>query len=349
MENNPKNIVPGQLQFTGVGQRGYDQLAAHLFNYEENWKGIMVDNEDGRPIQNNVGTLRHEDHQSIMDQLVQIRRRSLNGVADLRSFGLTSPEDIGTQLVGREAINEFQAAEISMNPVALQNNNTDFTLTYTPLPIIHSSWRIPFRQIGFGYKRSAGLSESVRQVAEKMEDLLFNGDTSVVVTVSGTNTTIQGYTTLTNRETFTVTDWTDLATNRATIVPETLSGISDLFSSSGVSAPDSVMMYVSNNFWTNLQDDYSLTHGGSTTIVTRLKDISQHIDVKPAEKLAASKVLLVEMSDRSVELVMASDIVTVPHIRNSALDDQVFTTYAVVTPILKTDRNNKTGIAHGSI
>jgi|TARA_R100000789_G_scaffold90199_1_gene87628 hypothetical protein len=349
MENNPKNIAPGQLQFTGVGQRGYDQLAAHLFNYEENWRSIMVDNEDGRTIQNNVGTLRHEDHQSIMDQLVQIRRRSLNGVADLRAFGLTSPEDIGTQLVGREAINEFQSAAISMNPVALQNNQSDFTLVYTPLPIIHSSWRIPFRQIGFGYKRSAGLSESVRQVAEKMEDLLFNGDTSVVVTVSGTNTTIQGYTTLTNRETYTITDWTDLSTNREKIVPETLDGLGDLFSNGGVSAPNSVMMYVANNFWNYLQDDYSLTHGGPATFVDRLKQISQIIDVKPAEKLAASKTLLIEMSDRAVELVMASDIVTVPHIRTSNLDDQVFTTYAVVTPILKTDRNSKTGIAHGGI
>jgi hypothetical protein len=109
------------------------------------------------------------------------------------------------------------------------------------------------------------------------------------------------------------------------------------------------MMYVANNFWNYLQDDYSLTHGGPATFVDRLKQISQIIDVKPAEKLAASKTLLIEMSDRAVELVMASDIVTVPHIRTSNLDDQVFTTYAVVTPILKTDRNSKTGIAHGGI
>lgn len=345
------------VQVSQQNSRGYENHMARIANADDLWRRALIDTPESQwvgnklikgKITNNVGTLRHEDHQRIMEQLISIRRRSLVGISDLMAAGLSSVEDIGTQLVGRESINEFQDAKISMNPTALQSNDTNFSLEYTPLPIVHQSWRIPFRQLGFSYKRSAGLSESVRKVSEKLEDMLFNGETSIVVTVNAVNTVIQGYTTFTNRMTGSITDWSDLASNRTTIVPEVIALLDTMFDSGAVSANNSIVMYVPNNFWNYLQDDYSLTHGGGKSILQRLLELSQIRDIKPAEKLAAGEVVMVEMEDRTVELAVASDIVTVPHERASQLDDQVFTTYAAMVPIFKSDRNNESGVMHAT-
>ena len=351
------DLISG-LQVTTNGESGYGSHMVNMLNADDLWHRALLDNPDSKwvnnklvegKIVNNTGTLRHEDHQRIMDQVTEIRRRSLHGIRDLMSAGLTTSESIGTQLVGTENINEFQDAEISMNPTALQNNQSDYALSYTPLPIVHQSWRIPFRQLGFGYKRSVGLSESVRKVSEKLESMLFLGESSIVVNVNGTNSTIPGYTTFADRMTGTITDWSNLAANRATILPEVVGLLNTMFTDGAVADNDSVVMYIPNNFWNFLQDDYSLTHGGGKSIIQRLMELSQIRDIKPAEKLTASNVVMVQMSDRTIELPMASDIVTVPHERRSAMDDQVFTTYACMVPVLKSDRNSESGIMHATV
>ena len=332
---------------TSPGQGSYDQHFATIMNADAMWKRALIDNAKGE-IVNNVGTLRHEDHKSIMAQLVEIRRRSLNGITDLRAAGLTTPESIGTQLVGYENVNEFQAAKRDMNPTEFQTNQHEFLLRYTPLPITHQSWRIPFRQLGFGYKRSLGLSESVRQVSESLEDMLFNGAPEIVVTTNGSASSIVGYTTFGDRSTYQLlTDWTS---GTAGIITDALAMVEKVFAEGAVSRPNSCILYISNNAWINLQHDYSATTGPTRTIKERLEAISEIREVKPAEKLdggTKGSSLLVEMEDRTVELSVASDIVTIPHIRTSDMDDQVFTTYAVMVPIMKADRNGNTGIVQG--
>ncbi|MCK5641216.1 MAG: hypothetical protein KAJ19_10475 [Gammaproteobacteria bacterium] len=329
------------------GTQKYEETQALILNAQDMWKAALRDNADGSKLINNAGTLRHEDHRKIMDQVTMIRRRALHGVQDLMTAGLESAQDLETQLVGVESLNEFQAAERAMNPVVNQNNDTTFADVYTPMPITHQSWKIPFRQLGKQYKRSLGLSESVRQVSESLEDMLFNGAADISVTVSGVASTIIGYTTAPNRETDTISDWTDITTNGAKIIEEALEMVALAFSAGAVSAPNSLIMYVANDIWSALQNDYS-TAKGDRTFVERLEAITEIDKVKPAEKLTAGEVLMVEMNDRTVELAKASDIVTVPHERTSALSDQWFTTYAVMVPIIKSDRDTKTGIVHGS-
>ena len=337
------------LGFFGFGlnlAKTLNQMA-QVFNADQAWKRALRDSKDGKRVINAVGTLRHEDHRRIMDEVTAVRRRTLNGVMDLLSAGLTTNEDIGTQLVGVETVSEFQAALRDMNPTANQNNTTTFEDTYTPLPITHQGWRIPFRQIAFRYKRSLGLTESVRQVSESLEDMLFNGDSSINVIVNGSSSSIIGYTTAPNRETLTISDWTDITTNRGVIVEEAIEMVDLAFTGGAVSGPNSMIMYVANDIWTPLQNDES-TQKGSKTLKERIEDISQIREVKPAEKLANGEVLIVEMASRTVELALASDIVTVPHQRNNDMSDQEFTTYSVMVPIIKSDRNDKTGIVHGT-
>lgn len=336
-----------KLQRKAFGMAGFAQAMGMIANYDPLWRAAMIDSADGKQVINADGTLRHEDFKKIIEEVVEVRRRSLNGIADLIAARLTRQEALTTQLVGYENINEFQAAKRDMNPTNYQDNNTDFAEAFIPLPITHQSWSIPWRQNGFAYKNQLGLTESVRQVGESLEDMLFNGASDIRVSVAGgTPVQIYGYANHPNRVQVAISDWSDLATNATKIVPETIAMIRQAFKTNASARPDSIMMYVGNDIWSSLQEDYSSAKG-DRTFIERLKAIVEIADVKPAEKLSAKDVVLVEMERRSVELAIASDVVTVPHQRMGAMDDQVFTTYAAMVPIIKVDRNNRTGIVHG--
>lgn len=323
-----------------------NEMAATISMHNTMWHNVLMDNAAGEMV-NNAGTLRFLDHQRIQETLVETRRLALNGIADLMGAGLTKPEDIGTMLSGYENINEFQEANVSMNPTALQNNQIDFSPAWVPLPIVHQGWKIPWRQTGFSYKNQIGMTESVRQVGVKLEDILFNGNSKIVINFQGAQQPLFGYTNHPDRLTFTISDWTDIATNRTNIITETVAMIGKLYNVGKVFQPNSVNMYVATDIWTGLQEDYS-TAKGDKTLLERMEAVTEIRAIKPSISLAAGTVMLVEMSARTIELAVASDIVTIPHIRSNAIDDQAFTTYAAMTPQIKSDRKGVTGILHGT-
>lgn len=331
-------------QFAANGQKKYLTV---------NHKGeVVARNSDKKLHANANGTLRHEDFMVIQDRITEVRRRNLNGIADLMGAGLSFNVSISDQLVGFENINEFQEAEQQMNPDgSYQNNDTAFTEIYTPNPITHQSFSVPWRQQGFDYKRSLGLSESVRQVSERLEDTLFNGNTDIVVNFAGANQPLYGYTTHPLRGTGTISDWTlTTAAGLAAIVPEVVEQVGLMYTSQGGVSNDSLILYVANDIWTNLQNDYKVestdTGGSGMMIVDRIKKIAAIRDVKPSEKLADGEAVLVEMEERTIQLAVASDIITVPHMKTNPMQPQVMTTYAAMVHQIKSDSNSKTGIRH---
>jgi len=349
-----------QIQMAAHNREKYAEL--HNKQFEDlDLKKYQLINADGKVIEaaneskalltNANGTVRHEDFMVIQDKIVEVRRRKLNGITDLMEAGLSFGVSITEQLVGFENVNEFQEAEQDMNPNSYQNNDTVFTEAFVPNPITHQSFSVPWRQDGFSYKRSLGLTESVRQVAERLENTLFNGNTGIVVSFGGSNQALYGYTTHPSRGTGTISDWTlTTAVALAKIVPEAIAQIGAMWSGQGGVANDSLVMYVANDIWVNLQNDYKVestdTSGNGSSVLDRLMKIPQLKDVKPAEKLASKNVVLVEMEERTIQLAVASDIISVPHIKTNPMAPQVMTTYAAMVQQIKTDSNSKTGIRH---
>lgn len=297
-------------------------------------------------ITNADGTIRHEDFMVIRDKLVEVRRRKLNGIQDIMDAGLTFDESITTQIVGFENINEFKEAEQEMNPStgSYDNNNTVYTEDFVPLPITHSTFDIPWRQQGFDYKRGSGLGESGRQVSERLENTLFNGNANIGVRFNGTVYTIFGYTTHPDRGTGTISDWTLLANNDK-IVDELIDEIGEMWADQGGVGNDTVIVYVANDLWNVLSKDYRVGFP-SDSHIDRMKEIPQVRDVKPAEKLASKNVLLVEMTDRSIEMAVATQLTAVPHDKTSPMSPQFWTTYAAMIHQIKVDSNSNTGIRH---
>lgn len=295
-------------------------------------------------VTNATGTVRHEDFMVIRDMVIEVRRRKLNGISDLKEAGLSFSASLGDQLIGFENVNEFQAADQSMNPNSYDNNDTVITEDFVPNPITHSSFSVPWRQEGFNYKRSLGMAESLRQIAERLEETLFNGNAGIAVTFNGTSFPIYGYTTDPSRGTGTISDWTAGA-SQGLIVNELIDQIGAMWSNQGGISNNSVMVYVANDIWNVLQKDYNTTNP-SKTILARMKDIAQVKDVKPAEKLASTQVVLVEMEARTVELGIASDIIVVPHAKTSPMMPQVLTGYAAMVQKIKSDNAGNTGVRH---
>jgi len=350
------NIMQGAKMWADYDKLHADQFAGKGKYVVVNAEGKIIarDNKPTAALQKlavNANTLRHEDFLVIQDKIVEVRRRSLNGITDLQSMGLSFGVDIGEQLVGFENINEFQAAIQEMNPESYQNNDTVFTEVYTPNPITHQSFSTPWRQQGFDYKRSLGMTESVRQVAERLEESLFNGNTSIVVNYGGSNRPLYGYTTHPNRGTGTIADWTLVtAAGLAAIVPDVIAQLTLMESAQGGVGNNSVMLYVANDIWTNLQNDYKVestdTGGSGMMIADRIRRIAQIKDVKPAEKLADGVAVMVEMASRTIELAVATDIISVPHQKTNPMQPQVMTTYAAMVHQIKVDSNSLTGVRH---
>lgn len=311
-----------------------------------NAEGELVTNSDDKLqlLTNANGTVRHEDFLVIRDMVIEVRRRGLHAISDLREAGLSFTVAIGEQLVGFESVNEFQEAKQEMNPNSFDNNDTTFTETFVPNPITHSTFSVPWRQEGFNYKRSLGLIESLRQVSERLEETTTNGNANVVVNFNGTNHAIFGYTNDPNRGTGTISDWT-IEANRDKIINELIEEISDMWDTQGGVNNDSVMVYVANDIWNILQKDY-ITGQVSESIADRMRKVAQVKDVKPLEKLASTQVVLVEMERRTVELAVASDIIITPHTKTNVMMPQVMTTYAAMVHKIKSDNNGNTGIRH---
>lgn len=336
-------------------RRGYADLHQELFSNAKLEKFKLVDADgkivnsanDAKALLTNAnGTVRHEDFLVIQDKIVEVRRRALNGIADLQMAGLTFTAALEEQLVGFETINEFQEAEQEMNPNKYDNNDSVFGESFVPNPVTHSSFQVPWRQTGFDYKRSLGLTESVRQVSERLENTLFNGNAGIAVNFSGTSYPIYGYTTHPSRGTGTISDWT-LVANVEKIVDEIVDQIGLMWTTQGGVGNDSLCLYVSNDFWNVFQKDYKA--GVRGTIMARVMEIAQIKEVKPAEKLAAKSAVLVELESRTIELAVASDIITVPHTKTNPMAPQTLTTYAAMVHQIKADSKGNTGIRHLTI
>jgi hypothetical protein len=296
---------------------------------------------------NAASTLRHEDFLVIQDMITEVRRRKLNGIADLQAAGLTFPVAIGDQIVGCEQINEFDDALQEQNPGGFDNNDTVFTETYVPNPITHKSFSVPFRQQGFAYKSSAGLKETMRKVAERLEETLFNGNAAIKVSFGGSVQSIYGYTNHPSRGTASISDWSVIANNDL-IVQEVIDSIGKMFAEQGGVEMGSVILYFPKNFKGAMDRDYKAGFP-SKSVADRIKDIPEIKDVKFAEKLADDNVIFVEMSDRTIQLAVASDIVSVPHVKTNPMASQVMTTYAAMVQIIKADSAGNTGVLHCSV
>lgn len=286
--------------------------------------------------------LRKDEWIDLDTVVVEAARERLVGAADLMQAGLTYNLNnaLGKTKHEYQKVSDLQPASISMSGITETSADLlEFDTGSLPIPIIHKDFHLNVRQLEAS--RSGGESIDAMQarlagrvVAEKIEDLIFDG-----ATLTGTNNQIYGYRTAVNRNTGSTTaDW-NTATG-AQIVGDTLTAIAaaeaDL-----MFGP--YMLYVSRAAYTHMGDDYKAE--SDKTILQRVKEIPGIIDVRPTHKLGNGEIVLVQMTSDVVDLIEGIQPTIVEWQTHGGMVFN-FKVIAIIVPRIRSDFEGRSGIVH---
>jgi len=288
--------------------------------------------------------LRKNEWISFDQKVVEVARRRLVAVGDLMAAGLTYdvPNALGVTKVEWETISDLGDATISMSGISQgQNDRPDFQLQSVPLPIIHKDFQISIR--GLEASRNLGMPLDTTQaelasriVAERIETMLFAGSN-----VAGTTNKIFGYTTQTNRNTGSVTATWVTATGEQILT--------DLLAMINRANVDNMfgpyMLYVPIAVYSKMGNDFKANSDKS--ILSRLKELPQIIDIKPTVDLAGTNVILVQLTSDVVDMIDGIQPTMVMWESHGGMLLN-FKVLAVMVPRVKSDRETQSGIVHYS-
>lgn len=295
-------------------------------------------------------TLRKDEWIELDKTVVQVARERLRGVGDLMSRGLRMnlTNAMGTLVVQHETVSEFTEAEVTMDAVTrTQRDRQTFNLVSTPVPITHKDFSISVRHLEASRRLGQPIDttqaeEATRQVVERIESMLFNGLSSGSTLGFGSSTAqLFGYTNRTNRNTVTLsTGWADSAQTGEGILDDVLSMITAA-QNDRMYGP--YMLYVPSNFWVPLMDDFK--PNSDKSIIQRLRELPDLIDIKPADKLSDSNVVLTQMTRSNVDIIdgLQPTVVSWPSEGGMMLNFKVL---AIMVPRIKLDAGNRSGVVH---
>lgn len=340
------------VNITTAGSLDYQTMAAIIDSRETRagvWNSLLIDDDKGNIVNNTSGTLHYDDHKRMLDDVTKARQYLPTAFAALSAApGVVVPTSLQDTLIGHTNMNEFSAGT-SMQPGNRTSNQSDYQYDWTPQPIYHADWHIPFRQGGFGYKTTDGNTESAIQVALERDKTLMLGNSDIVVSVNGVNAELYG---LTNHPATAslpggISDWANPA-NSNQVHKDAVALIAELYSNKrAAQVPNSVIMFVANDVWPQLEEDYS-TDKGDRTNLERIKAITAVRDVLPSQWLPDGAVLCVEAMPMTLRIPTATDITVMPWTKTDPMSPLRFTTYACSTLQVRADRNNRTGIVYAT-
>lgn len=286
--------------------------------------------------------LRKDEWIQFDEKVVEIATQRLVAVADLMSRGLTYnvPNALGVTRVEWETQSDLGPASVSMNGLSVgQNDRPEYTLNGLPLPIIHKDFQINLRTLESSRKLgqpldTTGAQLAARIVSEKIEELLFDGSS-----IAGTGFTIPGYTTHSSRNTGSTTaSWATSTGDQ--IINDILAMIAQAV---GDHMYGPYMIYCSTAAMVNLGDDYKAE--SDKTILQRIREIPNIIDVKGTESLTSDEALLVQMTSDVVDMVDGIQPMVVMWESHGGFLIN-FKVLAIMVPRIKADRSGQSGIVH---
>ncbi len=298
---------------------------------------------DNGPLRAN-DLLRKDEWKALDDTVVEVAKRQLNAIADLRAAGLVrNLGSLGVMFDEYEAISYIDEAEQSMTGVADgQRDLATYGLVSVPIPITFRDFQLHLRHLEASRRGGSNIDTSnvslcTQRVLEKLEDMLFNGST-----VAPSGTAVAGYTTASSRITGSVTAAWASATG-AQILADALAMISDA-EDENYFGP--FQFYTNISAIQNLRNDFKTN--SDKTIIERLEQIDAFAGIKGNASLTAETVA-VQLTSDVVDLSVGADITTVQWEEMGGLI-QNFKVMAAMAPRVKVPRstNAKTGLVHYS-
>lgn len=281
-----------------------------------------------------------------IDQRATLIQRDVLAVFDRLSASNSTPVGIGDLVSYFPKISDSGEAHISMDGRS-EGRQDQALVKYegTPIPVIDSYARFGWRQMEVMRKTASGMDmETIanhqRKVADKMEDMVLNGLSSVVVGGS----TIYGLRNHPSRNTFSHTFTLNGATgaNWLTTFSSMITGLI------GDNAFGKVTVFLNYSDWTFASLN-EFAAGYPKTILQRMREIENIADIVPCSKVPASNIIGVAGLETGAwgSILSAMPMVTRPKMRQNAEDDYVFGVMAVVAPQFRIDYDGRMPVAHG--
>ncbi|WP_333710450.1 major capsid protein [Malikia spinosa] len=255
---------------------------------------------------------------------------------------LSEPVPIGVLVSHFAQVGDSGAVSVTMD--GREDGKTDAPeINYigTPVPIIKSPFSFGWRQIeamrrsGSNTLESAASANAQRKVAEKMEDLMLNGDSKVVVA----GARIYGLRNLPQRNTGTHA----LDLNGATGANWLAAVTAAMQKLIGDSFFDPVTIFLNYADWFFASTN-EFAAGYPKTILQRLMEIPGIAKIVPASSVPANEVIGVVKRRDVVKLLNGMPMVTRPKTRLDPEDDYKFDVLAAVAPQLQHDASGNCGI-----
>lgn len=216
----------------------------------------------------------------------------------------------------------------------------------TPVPVLTASARMGWRQMevirkGGGFIDTATIANKQRKIAEKLEDMVLNGLSSV--NVGGD--TIHGLRTLPTRNTY--THGLTLATSTGA---QWLAAFKSMINAAlGDNQFGRITVFLNYGDYTAADTtDYAANYQG--TILQRLRAISQIADIVPASSVPANEIIgVVDLEGGEWGgILSAMPVTTRPKNRMEPEDDYVFNVLAAAAPQFRSDFNGQSAFVHGT-
>lgn len=278
-------------------------------------------------------------------EAVQIQRDVLAVFSDL-SASLSAPMPIGKLVHHFQTVSDSSQANISLDGRSkARTDQPVFAYHGTPLPIIDSTFSYGWRQMeaarseGFQLD-AAGRANSTRTVAEKLEDLVLNGDSDIVVGESQ----LYGLRNHPKRS----TRFTNQALNGAT-GPQWLADVNavvKLLHAKNFRVPATI--YVNWDDWYYAGNtDYS-TQYPNKTIAQRVREMEGVGEVIPASDIPVNEIIAVVKRREVLQVLNGMPVTTRARFRANPEDDYNFLVMAASALEIKFDAENNCGVAHST-
>lgn len=332
MANDARITAGNELAEKGIASQGDIALC----------RPVLAANQTAMGLATNA-TLREDEWELIDDRVNRVFRERLTGMDDLRARGLTTQLNIGTTIRKTERVSDITDAVLTMDgDTGVEEDRLSYTSETTPVPIAASDFRYGLRDLDASRVRGEALDtthaeQSSRKVADRMEDLLFNGQSNFGPNGNG----IDGYTSAANRLTVTLSNNWD--TSSGTPVEDVESMLQTAYNNN-LFGP--FVLYVPKNYWATIQDDYKAE--SETTFRERFLQFVDIDAVRPGDKLSDDNVVMVQMSRDVVDLSVAQNVTTIQWEKNPMVTK--FRVWAAMGPHIKTseqpDGTKTNGIIH---
>lgn len=294
-----------------------------------------------------LDTLQRDEWKYFDDELVAEAQLRLRGVADLYTAGLVKriPNGLGKTVLEYETIGGMDPATVSLDGVTRgENDRIEFGFGNLPLPITHKDFYLNLRHLLASRERGEPLDTTHvraagRVVAETAEEMLFLGSKTFA------GLPLYGYLTHPNRNTM------GFGTNGAWgLTAKTGDNIIEDVNTMITAAENDRMfgpfiIYVGSGMSLKMSSDFKVN--SDRTIKERVLAMDQISDIRVADKMPASTVLMVQMTSDVVQWVEGEPLQTVQWDIHGGFQIN-FKAFQIGVPFIRADISGRSGIVHMS-